>query len=274
MNEPDKRLIENESGAARKRGLPRRRGAANDRCAQDEGDPAEFRGGAISAKQVAEALEDVETFTHAASQDMRAPMRQVRAYVALILSTWPDDLPKEAAQMLQRIDGVARRMDALLKGIVDLSDVSRRTPKFGWCDLGALSASVLERLEPAGRRIALQVEPGLRARADARMMRMLLEALLGNARKFSMRVEHPAIAIGRVERDGRAWFFVRDNGVGFDMRYAERLFEPFHRMHSQREFEGIGLGLATARRIVEKHGGSIRAESEPGRGATISFTLD
>jgi light-regulated signal transduction histidine kinase (bacteriophytochrome) len=279
MNEPDdsQYQIENDSGAAHESVLRQDRGAANDRCAQDGGDDsADLPDRGIGARQIAEALEDVETFTHAASQDMRAPMRQVRAYVALILSAYSDALPNEAARMLQRIDGVARRMDALLKGIVDLSGVSRRTPKFDWCDLGALAASVLERLERPGaeRRVALQVEPSLRVRADARLVRLLLEALIGNAYKFSMHVEHPEIAIGRTERDGKSWYFVRDNGAGFDMRYADRLFEPFHRLHSQREFEGIGLGLATARRIVERHGGSIRAESEPGKGATISFTLD
>jgi len=253
--------------------------AANDKCAQDVPDDAEDPldgDGRISARRIAEALEDAETFTHAASQDLRAPMRQVRGYVSLILSGFGDKLPEEAAHMLRRIDGVAHRMDSLLRGLINLSGVSRGSVKFAWCDLGAISASVLERIEQSSpaRKVTLRVEPGLRVRADARLVRLLLEALVGNAWKFSAKVQDPVIEIGRTEREGRSWFFVRDNGAGFDMQHADRLFEPFHRLHSQSEFDGVGLGLATAHRIVERHGGRIWAESGVGKGTRFYFTLD
>ena len=257
------------------------RTAANDLCVRSDGKrwQGEANGGRlgrVSAKQIVEALEDAETFAEAASHDLRAPMRQMRGYVALIVSSFGDGLPREAVELLQRVDSVARRMDAILRALCVMSGVSRRRLRFAWCDLSAIAASVLDRLgeQSPGRAVTVKIAPHLRARADAWLVRTLLENLLGNAWKFSSKVEHAVIEFGRTEHGGRSWFYVRDNGAGFDMQYAGTLFEPFHRLHSQREFEGTGLGLAIAQRIMRRHGGSIRGESEPGKGAMVSFTLD
>jgi len=257
------------------------RTAANDLCVRSDGerwqgDAKGGRLGRVSAKQIVEALEDAETFAEAASHDLRAPMRQMRGYVALIVSSFGDELPREAVELLERVDGVARRMDALLQALGVMSGVSRRRVRFAWCALSAIAASVLEHLgeQSPGRVVSVKIEPHLRVRADAWLVRTLLENLLGNAWKFSSRVDHAEIEFGRTEHGGRSWFYVRDNGAGFDMQYAGTLFEPFHRLHSQREFEGTGLGLAIAQRIIQRHGGSIRGESEPGKGAVFYFTLE
>ncbi len=255
--------------------------AANDLCVHSDGEPRQGnadagRLGRVSARQIAEALEDAETFAEAASHDLRAPLRQMRGYVSLIVSSFGEDLPHEAVALLQRVDGVARRMDALLQALCVMSAVSRRRARFTWCDLGAVAASVLAHLgeQNPERAVTVKIEPRMRVRADAWLVRTLLECLLGNAWKYSSRTENAMIEFGRTVHAGRAWFFVRDNGAGFDMQYAGKLFEPFHRLHSQRDFEGTGLGLAIAQRVVQRHGGSIRGESEPGKGAIFFFTLD
>lgn len=283
--------IDAESGLSDRDGLvpapmpgawqPGARTAANDLCVRSDGErwQGEARSGhlgRVSAKQIVEALEDAETFAEAASHDLRAPMRQMRGYVALIVSSFGEGLPQEALELLERVDSVARRMDALLQALCVMGGVSRRRVRFAWCDLSAIAASVLERLgeQSPGRAVTLKIAPHLRVRADTGLVRTLLENLLGNAWKFSSRVEHAEIEFGRTEHGGRSWFYVRDNGAGFDMQYAGTLFEPFHRLHSQREFEGTGLGLAIAQRIIQRHGGSIRGESEPGKGAVFHFTLE
>ncbi len=255
--------------------------AANDLCVRSDGVPGQGnaeggRLGRVSAKQIVEALEDAETFAEAASHDLRAPLRQMRGYVSLIVSSFAGDLPPEAVALLQRVDGVARRMDALLQALCVMSDVSRRRVRFSWCDLSAVAAAVLEHLREQNpeRAVTVKIEPGMRVRADAWLVRTLLECLLGNAWKYSSRTDNAVIEFGRTGHAGRSWFFVRDNGAGFDMQYAATLFEPFHRLHSQREFEGTGLGLAIAQRVVQRHGGSIRGESEPGKGAVFHFTLE
>ncbi len=260
---------------------PDRRTAANDLCVRSDGERGQgdakgSRHGRVSAKQIVEALEDAETFAEAASHDLRAPMRQMRGYVSLIVSSFGNVLPREAVELLQRVDSVARRMDALLQALCVMSGVSRHRVRFVWCDLSAVAASVLEHLreQNPGRTVTGKIEPRLRVRADAWLVRTLLENLLGNAWKFSSKAESAVIELGRTEHGGRSWYFVRDNGAGFDMKYAGALFEPFHRLHSQREFEGTGLGLAIAQRIVQRHGGSIRGDSEPGKGAVFYFTLD
>ena len=255
--------------------------AANDLCVRSDGehwqgDAKAGRLGRVSAQQIVEALEDAEAFAEAASHDLRAPMRQMRGYVSLIVSSFGDGIPREAVDLLQRVDSVARRMDALLQALCVMSGVSRRRVRFTWCDMSAIAASVLEHLREQSpeRALTVKIEPRLRVRADAWLMRTLLEILLGNAWKFSSRTEGAVIEFGRTQHGGRSWFFVRDNGAGFDMQYAGTLFEPFHRLHSQREFEGTGLDLAIAQRIVQRHGGAIRGESEPGKGAVFHFTLE
>ena len=174
-----------------------------------------------------------------------------------------------------RISQAARRMEGMIDDLLSLSRVSLRKLRNEAVDLSALSKILLDELGEADpeRRVETRVDPGLRAQGDPGTLRILLQNLLANAWKFTRLSSAPCIEIGRDESGESAAFFVRDNGAGFDMRYANKLFAPFQRLHSPDEFEGTGIGLATVDRIVRRHGGEVWAHGEVGKGATVYFTL-
>jgi signal transduction histidine kinase len=165
-------------------------------------------------------------------------------------------------------------MGLLIDDMLQLSRISRAEFERGVVDLSVLAESVAARLREAagGRRIEFLIRPDLMANADSRLLEIVLTNLFSNAVKFTGRRAEARIEFGQTDTDGA--FFVRDNGVGFDMTYASKLFGAFQRMHSQSEFPGTGIGLATVQRIIHRHGGMIRAESQPGQGATFYFTLE
>ncbi|HVZ33377.1 MAG TPA: ATP-binding protein, partial [Polyangiaceae bacterium] len=166
-------------------------------------------------------------------------------------------------------------MGELINDLLELSRVGRAELHRAHVDLSALAREVaaeLQRREPE-RALTLLIQPELRAEADARLLRIVFENLLGNAWKFTRKVEHPRIEVGRVESTAEAPFFVRDNGAGFAMSYADKLFRPFQRLHTEADFPGTGIGLATIQRIIDRHGGRAWAEGEVGRGAAFYFTL-
>jgi light-regulated signal transduction histidine kinase (bacteriophytochrome) len=165
-------------------------------------------------------------------------------------------------------------MGELIDDLLELSRVGRAELHRAEVDLSALArevASELQRREPE-RALELVIQPGLHADADARLLRIVFENLLGNAWKFTRKVSSPRIEVGRAEVNAGA-FFVRDNGAGFAMSYADKLFRPFQRLHTEAEFPGTGIGLATIQRIIDRHGGRAWAEGEVGRGAAFYFTL-
>jgi signal transduction histidine kinase len=222
-------------------------------------------------QELAELNIELEAFTDSVSHDLRAPLRGMRSYAALLKSS---ELPDAAAVLLERIIAQGEHMDELIDALLELSQISRSDLRRTGTDMSEAAVATLQGLQSrdAARRVHWSVEPGMRAHADARLMRILFENLLGNAWKFTRERAEARIEVGR-SAGAREAFFVRDNGAGFDPAYAERLFQPFQRLHAASRFEGTGIGLATVQRIVRRHGGRIWAESKPDQGATFHFEL-
>jgi light-regulated signal transduction histidine kinase (bacteriophytochrome) len=175
---------------------------------------------------------------------------------------------------MKRIAAAAGRMNSMIDTLLEMSRMTGRELGFERVDLSETARQLIEDLKAAepGRQVQVAVQPGLSVEGDSTLMRLVLQNLLGNAFKFSARTREARIEFGR-RPDGDHAFYVRDNGAGFDMRFADRLFGVFQRLHSQSEFAGTGVGLATVARIVRRHSGRIWAESEPGKGATFFFTM-
>jgi hypothetical protein len=225
--------------------------------------------------ELAEINRELESFSYSVSHDLRAPLRSIDGFSRLLLEDYSDRLDEAGKERLGRIRAAAIRMGQLIDGLLDLSRLGRteiRKERVSLTSLGEHISRELQRSSP-GRDVHFTIEPGLFAVGDQRLLRALLENLLGNAFKFSSQTARSEIHLGRIADAGGDIFFVRDNGVGFDMQYAGQLFTPFQRLHGRHEFEGTGIGLATVQRIVGRHGGRIWADAVPGQGATFYFTL-
>ena len=221
------------------------------------------------------AVRELESFSYSVSHDLRAPLRAMDGHSAVLLDEHADLLDEEGRHYLDRIRKAAGRMGHLIDGLLGLARISRRELVGTPVDLTALSLSVaadLRALEP-DREAKVTVADGMTAEGDPRLLHVVLENLIGNALKFTSTRPTAVVEVGCEERGGETVFFVRDNGVGFDMAYAKKLFIPFQRLHGIDEFPGTGIGLATVQRIVVRHGGRIWAESAPGAGTTFYFTL-
>ena len=226
--------------------------------------------------ELAQANRELEAFSYSVSHDLRAPLRTISAFTYAIIEDFGDRIDDKARDHIRRVLAATARMSDLIDALLELARISRAPIGRHRVDLGQLAAIVLDELtrRDATRAVELDIAPGLIVDADGRLMRILLDNLLGNAWKFTTRTDAARIAVGRDGGgDGESVFFVRDNGAGFDMSQADRLFTPFQRLHSDGEFAGTGIGLATVRRIVERHGGKIWAEGAIGGGAKISFTI-
>jgi light-regulated signal transduction histidine kinase (bacteriophytochrome) len=225
--------------------------------------------------QLEEANREMEAFCYSVSHDLRAPLRALDGFARILLEDAGHILDDADKDKLGRIIAASGRMACLMDDLLKLSRIGRVRMRLADADLGAIAAEIIGRLrrgEP-DRGVAVRIMDGLGARADIGLMRIALESLIGNAWKYTAKNELAEIEFGKREENGRTVYFVRDNGAGFDMRYAAKLFSAFQRVHSPSEFEGNGIGLAIAQRIVHRHGGRIWAEAEPGAGATFSFTL-
>lgn len=218
---------------------------------------------------------ELEAFSYSVSHDLRAPLRSIGRFSEILLEESSGRLDERGRDQLGRVLANAQRMRRLIDDILALSRVSSAELRMGPVDLGALAREAVERLregEP-DRRVEVRIAPGLLVRGDARLLAVALENLLGNAWKFTSRVVDARIEVGAVQCGEETRYFVRDNGAGFDMAFADKLFRPFSRLHPAEEFPGTGVGLATVQRIVHRHGGRIWAEAAPGMGATFFFTL-
>ncbi len=241
---------------------------------------------ARAAREVAEAKaalagelerknKELEAFSYSVSHDLRAPLRSIDGFSQALLEDHSDGLDEKGRDYLQRVRASAQRMGELIDDLLLLSRVSRadlRRDRVNISDIARAVASELRRREPE-RRVAFSLVEGLMADVDSRLMRVLFENLLGNAWKFTTKTREARVELGVTEGEGSPVFFVRDNGAGFDMAYAEKLFGPFQRLHSEDEFPGTGIGLATVQRIINRHGGRVWAEGTVGRGATLFFTI-
>ncbi|HEY2953641.1 MAG TPA: ATP-binding protein [Candidatus Eisenbacteria bacterium] len=218
---------------------------------------------------------ELEAFSYSVSHDLRAPLRSIDGFSRLLLEQHADTLPAEGQDYLRHVRSATQRMSELIDDLLELSRVGRAELERERVDLSHLAGQVADQLRAAEPEhdVEFTVRPGLTAEVDARLLRIAIENLLGNAWKFTRKAERPTVELGMSEEKGEDVYFVRDNGVGFDATYVERLFAPFQRLHTEKEFPGTGIGLATVHRIVTRHGGRIWAEAREGGGATFSFTL-
>jgi PAS domain S-box-containing protein len=222
------------------------------------------------------ANRELEAFSYSVSHDLRAPLRAIDGFSQVVIEDYADRLDGQGRDYLNRVRAATQRMGNLIDDMLALSRVARSEMQRQTVDLSALAAEVLSDLqknEPE-RKITWQIQPGLRAPGDARLLHMVLVNLLGNAWKYTARQPQPRIEFNAVDNaDGTTEFFVRDNGTGFDMAYADKLFGVFQRLHSAAEFPGTGVGLAIVQRIIHRHGGQVRGVGKPDQGATFYFTL-
>jgi PAS domain S-box-containing protein len=219
---------------------------------------------------------ELESFAYAISHDLRSPLRALDGFSEILLQDYEEVLDDTGRDYLRRIKGAANHMAGLMDGLLQLSRLNRDELDFKDVDVSALVSSFVAELRErdSARDVVVDVAPGLVARADPKLMRVVVENLLGNAWKFTARHEKARIEFGADRSDGGTTFFVRDDGAGFDMRYAKNLFGAFQRLHTPDQFEGTGIGLATVQRIVHRHGGAVWAEGEIEKGATFWFTLE
>ncbi|PKO71150.1 MAG: hypothetical protein CVU20_08440 [Betaproteobacteria bacterium HGW-Betaproteobacteria-14] len=221
------------------------------------------------------ANKELESFAYSISHDLRAPLRGIDGFSYLLADEFGERLDAQGRGYLERVRRAAQQMGTLIDDILDLSRISLQEMRRMEVNLSQIAAEMIEehtRTE-LGHRIEVIIAPECTAFGDPQLLRVMMQNLLENAWKYSSKEASPKIEFGRETLDGETVFFVRDNGVGFDMEYADRLFAPFQRLHKPEEFEGTGIGLATVARIVRRHGGRVWAESEPGKGATLRFTL-
>ena len=221
------------------------------------------------------ANHELEAFSYSTSHDLRAPLRAISGFTDIVLERHAENLDADALGYLQRVKSAATRMSQLINDLLDLSRISRATFERRATSLTDLAQEIVAELREgsAERVVDVLIAPGMVAQVDPGLVRQLLANLLGNAWKFTGRVKHATIEFGTLVRDGSETYFVRDNGAGFDMEHADKLFAPFQRLHGEREFPGTGIGLALAQRVVTRHGGRIWAEAATGFGATFFFTL-
>jgi light-regulated signal transduction histidine kinase (bacteriophytochrome) len=230
---------------------------------------------AARTSDLAAANKELESFSYSVSHDLRAPLRSIDGFSFMLLEECGARLDDAGKDYLRRVRNAVSRMDSLIGSLLQLSKLGRVEMKRERIDLSELARTVAAELMVAEgtRQVELRIQDGLVAEADSRLMRAVLENLLGNALKYTGRQTVATIEFG-VEQEGQpAGFFVRDNGAGFDQTYAGKLFIPFARLHSEAEFPGTGVGLATVRRIVQRHGGQVWAKGTPGQGAAFYWTL-
>ncbi len=219
---------------------------------------------------------ELESFCYTVSHDLRAPLRAIDGFSQALIEDFPADVPEEALRYLDRIRAATQRMGQLIEDLLNLSRVSRVELARREVDVGELARQVATDLHvrDPSRAVEIAVWDEMRVDADPRLLRAALENLMGNAWKFTGKVERPRIEVGALRDNGRSTFFVKDNGAGFDMAYANKLFGAFQRLHSERDYAGTGIGLATVQRIMHRHGGRIWADAKPGKGAVFFFTLE
>jgi len=217
------------------------------------------------------ANKELESFSYSVSHDLRAPLRAISGYSQILIDDERARLSDDGRRMLDRVVGNTKRMAELIDNILDYSRLSRRELARQPVDLDLLAHAVAEELPHDDVCISIGALPTVQG--DVTMLRQVLQNLIGNAVKFSARREQAQVDVGCRQENGETILFVKDNGAGFDMHYADKLFGMFQRLHPESEFPGTGVGLAIVKRLVERHGGRIWAEAEPGKGATFWFTL-
>ena len=218
---------------------------------------------------------ELEAFSYSVSHDLRAPLRGIDGWSLALAEDFQSSLNEKANEYIGRIRNEAQRMGALIDDLLQLSRVARAEIVFKPVDLSALVRSISVRIQELypGRHIQFIIEDGLTVEGDSQLLDIALTNLLDNSSKFTAPRVDARVEFGKNNMDGKNVYFVRDNGVGFDMTYAEKMFGAFQRMHKTSEFPGTGVGLATVQRIIRRHSGKVWANAAVGHGATFFFTL-
>ena len=226
-------------------------------------------------RQLESANRELEAFAYAVSHDLRAPLRSMSGFSQILQENAPAGLDEKSQHYLQRIHDASLRMSSLIDDLLNLSRIGRSeltARPISLSQIAAEAAAAIRERHPA-REVELEITPGMEVSADPRLLRIALENLLSNAWKYTSRSPQARVSVSTQAGDSGPVYFVRDNGVGFDMKYADKLFVPFQRLHPEAEFPGSGIGLVTVQRIVARHGGRIWADAKPDEGATFYFTM-
>jgi light-regulated signal transduction histidine kinase (bacteriophytochrome) len=221
------------------------------------------------------ANEELESFAYAVSHDLRAPLRAMWGFCDVLVEDYGDLLPPEAREYLQHVIDGSRQLGEIVDGLLTLSRSTRGALRRDVVDVSAAAEKILRefaRVEPE-RRVTWTIEPALRASGDSRMIDAVMRNLLGNAWKYTAQRSDAAIRVYSEGKGSEYLFCVEDNGAGFNMEHAKKLFQPFQRLHRQDEFAGLGIGLATVQRIVHRHGGTVSGAGAPNHGAVFRFSL-
>ncbi|HNW73201.1 MAG TPA: ATP-binding protein [Bacteroidales bacterium] len=220
--------------------------------------------------------QELEAFSYSVSHDLRAPVRRIEGLCSMLGEDYSTLFDEQGKDLLKRITDSSLHMNQLIEDMLKLSRITRQTVSKSPCNLSEMAAQISEELKFAytERDVVCKIEEGIIVDADPHLLQIALQNLLDNAWKYSSKVEHPEVTVGSEIRDNKRVIFIKDNGVGFDMSQAGKLFTPFQRLHSDEQFKGTGVGLATVKRIIVKHGGNITVQSEPGKGTTFSFIFE
>lgn len=226
--------------------------------------------------ELEEANKELEIFNHSVSHDLRSPLRAISSFSQIILEDYSDKLDESGADLLNRIDENASKMEVLIVDMLELSQVKRKELELEEVNVSLIAIEILDRyrhIEPE-RKVDVKIEKDVELECDRGLIIILMENLIGNAWKYSGKKERAIIEIGLVVKNGKDTVFIRDNGAGFSMKHAGKLFEAFKRLHGESEFAGTGVGLATVARVINRHGGEIWAEAEVGKGSTFYFNIN
>ncbi len=221
------------------------------------------------------ANHELEAFAHTVSHDLRAPLHLIKGYTQLLESDYSTVLDESALHFLQIIDKSVNSMVRLVEDLLNFSRSARAEMEIQTVDISGLCKSILSNFMESSpeRKVQVEIDPNMIVSADAGLMEIVLGNLLSNAWKYTGNKPDAVISVGQASQDNKTVFFVKDNGDGFDMVNVQKLFNPFQRLHTNQEFQGTGVGLATVKRIIERHGGSIWAEGKKGIGATFYWTI-
>jgi PAS domain S-box-containing protein len=230
----------------------------------------------VRTAQLEATNKELEAFSYSVSHDLRAPLRGIDGWSLALLEDYRDQLDENGRQHIDRVRSETQRMGQLIDDLMRLSRLTRMEMKFGVVNLSDLAQVIASRMqnENPQRQIEFVIQSGMIARGDLNLLEIVLTNLLSNANKFTGKQPLPRIEFGNASIDGKPAYFIRDNGAGFDMAFAKKLFGAFQRMHKQTEFPGTGIGLATVQRIIHRHGGKVWAEAQKNQGATFYFTLE
>jgi len=226
-------------------------------------------------KQLTLALDEIDDFAYSLSHDLRTPLSGIDGLSLALLEDYGDKLDEKGKKYLSSIRKDAQRQGQTLDALHGLANVSRKELSLTKTNLSEIAEKIIQQLASTckDRKIEFVLQPGLIDYCDRNLVKTALGNLFNNAVKFSKQKTHAKVEFGMIIKDGVKTYFVKDNGIGFNMEFVNKLFQNFQRLHKYNDFEGIGIGLATVRRVVIKHGGAIWAESEPGKGAVFYFTL-